>query len=132
MNKTSVALIAGSLGDAHVADRGLLGSKLGCRRWSTTHLCAAVLYPAIVLRQESVVGGSVVGGAATMGIVVSTMTILAHDEGAKCTPNGSASALAVEVFLQVLGVELQIAPRTDAADFAQLNPNVKGFRMAFE
>src|ERR1039458_1764501 len=53
--------------DAHVTDWHLLGSKLGCRR-SATHLRAAVLYLADILREESLVGGSVVGNASTLTI----------------------------------------------------------------
>jgi hypothetical protein len=43
----------------------LLGAELGCRR-SATHLRAAVLYLADILREESLVGGSVVGRASTI------------------------------------------------------------------
>src|ERR1017187_1873950 len=44
--------------DAHVTDWDLLGSELGCRRRSTD-LRAFVLHLADVLREESLVGGSV-------------------------------------------------------------------------
>ena len=47
---------------AHVTDRGLLGTELASRR-RPTHLRAFVLHLADVLPEESLVGGSVVGGA---------------------------------------------------------------------
>jgi uncharacterized membrane protein YphA (DoxX/SURF4 family) len=62
---TSVALVAGSLLMLMLQIGTCLRSKLGCRR-SATHLCPAVLYLAYVLREGSLVGGSVVANAPTI------------------------------------------------------------------
>jgi hypothetical protein len=53
--------------DADVTDRDLLGAELGCRR-RTTDLRAFVLHLADVLREESLVGGSLLGNASTTRI----------------------------------------------------------------
>lgn len=48
---------------AHVTDRNLLGAELASRG-RATHARAAVFYSADVCREESLVGGSVVGSMA--------------------------------------------------------------------